>query len=148
MGRRVHGLEQSSQGTAPSQNRHGHPIPRPTDLGFYDLLDPQIRQRQGELALEYGIDGFVIHHYWLYDDAHPGPSLAAPLEKLLEDGFPDIPFCLDWCAIKWVNTWHGVSNYTKSDVLQLQFFPDPLDTKVTAHYQWLRQLLFPSSQLH
>ena len=42
----------------------------------------------------YNIDGFIQHHYWFYDITHPGPNLHAPLEQMLLDGYPDVPFCL------------------------------------------------------
>jgi lipopolysaccharide biosynthesis protein len=38
----------------------------PADLGFYDLRVPETRERQAELASEYGIAGFVYYHYWFH----------------------------------------------------------------------------------
>eukprot|EP00980_Cylindrotheca_fusiformis_P016514 scaffold4927_cov105-Cylindrotheca_fusiformis.AAC.1 len=129
---------------APRKNRNGHLIPRPTELGYYNLTDTEPRRQQGQLARRYGIDGFVYHHYWFYDDAHPGPTLQAPLEKMLEDGHPDLPFALHWCAVKWTNTWSGQVQedfvYKEPGVLQKQYFPtDPNDINITKHYNWLRQ---------
>jgi len=108
------------------------------------LTELSPRKSQGELARKYGIDGLIYHHYWFYDKTRPGPSLHAPLEKMLVDGYPDIPFCLNWCATKWMNTWHGETapGYVmpKSGVLQLQDFPEnSTDTAITTHYNWLRQ---------
>ena len=41
----------------------GHHQPHvPADLGYYDLLDPQVRQKQAELAREAGVDGFCYWH--------------------------------------------------------------------------------------
>jgi hypothetical protein len=79
-----------------SKNRLGYGIPRPTELGYYDLRDKEPRQKQGELAKQYGIDGFIYHHYWFYDPTHPGPNLEKPLVNMLQDGDPDIPFLLNW----------------------------------------------------
>jgi len=129
---------------APEKNRLGYAIPRPTELGYYDLTDLSPRKSQGELARKYGIDGFVFHHYWFYDETHPGPSLHAPLEQMLIDGHPDIPFCLHWCATKWQNTWHGdtAPGYVmpENGVLQNQFFPEnSTDTAIETHYNWLRK---------
>ena len=43
----------------------GHDQPRvPTLLGYYNLKDPKIRQRQADLAKEAGVDGFMYWHYW------------------------------------------------------------------------------------
>jgi len=129
---------------APKKNRLGFGIPRPAELGYYDLTSTATRKRQGELAREYGIDGFVYHHYWFYDPSHPGPNLHAPLMEMLQDGHPDLPFCLHWCQAPWVDTWLGkrtnttTAKHKRQKVLQQQYFPDPSDAAVTAHYNWLK----------
>lgn len=136
---------------APKTNRLGYQIPRPTELGYYDLSDAasDVRRKQGELAREYGIDAFAYHHYWFYDEEYPGPNLETPLELMLKDGEPDVPFCLHWAAMKWVNTWQssggndGDMKQPKDGVLQLQNFPDPNEaegrSKIEEHYNWLRR---------
>ena len=126
---------------APTKNRLGFEIPRPTELGYYDLRNSTVRRIQGELAKQYGIDGFVYHHYWFYDPSHPGPNLHAPLVEMLKDGYPDIPFCLHWCDSKWVDTWHGKTNSSGkgNNVLQEQFFPEETDSAIEEHYNWLKQ---------
>jgi len=129
---------------APLQNRNGDRIPRPTELGYYDLTEKEPRQVQGMLAKQYGIDGFVYHHYWFYDEEHPGPNLHKPLMNMLADGHPDVPFALHWCAVKWMTTWSGQVSpnfvFKEPGVLQKQYFPiDPKDPKIEEHYQWLRQ---------
>jgi hypothetical protein len=131
---------------APAKNRMGYAIPRPSELGYYDLTDFEPRKRQGELAREYGIDGFIYHHYWFYDPTHPGPSLAAPLLKMLRDGEPNVPFLFNWCAVSWYNKWMGNAiNQTKwkdknghALMLQKQYF-DPSDDMIREHYEWLSQ---------
>ncbi|KAG7343345.1 glycosyl transferase group 2 protein [Nitzschia inconspicua] len=82
--------------SAPTHNRLGYKIPRPlleTDggMGYYNYTEFRPRQQHGDLARQYGIDGLVFHHYWFYDRKHPGPTLAAPLEALLQDGQPNVP---------------------------------------------------------
>lgn len=131
---------------APDKNRLGFRIPRPAELGYYDLRNTTVRKRQEDLAREYGIDGFVYHHYWFYDPTHPGPNLHAPLMEMLKDGHPDLPFCLHWCQAPWHDTWLGKTakqqeqnKKRRSTVLQQQYFPDPSDPAVTAHYNWLKQ---------
>jgi hypothetical protein len=131
---------------APSTNRNGYRIPRPTSLlGYYNLTETEPRRTQGELAKAYGIDGFIYHHYWFYDKAHPGPTLHAPLVNMLKDGHPDVPFALHWCAVKWTNTWSGNVGPDfvfkgEGGVLQKQYFPTEMkDPNITDHYNWLKQ---------
>lgn len=129
---------------SPAKNRLGFSIPRPTELGFYNYVDLDPRKKQGELAKQYGIDGFVYHHYWFYDKTHPGPNFHQPLMNMLNDGHPDLPFALHWCASKWTNTWAGKVRpdfvFKESGVLQKQYFPeDDEDGKITEHYNWLKQ---------
>ena len=74
----------------------------PTELGYYDLLDGDIRRKQAELAREYGIDGFIYNHYWFYRheaalEGRGGDSIfAGSLEKMLSDDAPNIQFALNW----------------------------------------------------
>jgi lipopolysaccharide biosynthesis protein len=43
----------------------GHEQPKlPSDLGFYDLRVPEVREQQAELARRYGIEGFCYWHDW------------------------------------------------------------------------------------
>ena len=110
------------------------------------------RRGQGDLAKKYGIDGFIYHHYWFYDRAHPGPNLAVPLLNMLDDGHPDLPFFLNWCSLRWVNTWMGnaMNRTAPTDcvdrrnqrmrcppvTLQEQYF-DPTRDEIETHYKWL-----------
>lgn len=116
-------------------------------LGYYDLRSTIIRRRQSELARLYDIDGFIYHHYWFYDPKYNGPSLHAPLMKMLEDGYPDLPFFLNWCAVSWINVWMGRAQWqdksekitmNKAQTLQQQYF-NASDVMIREHYDWLRQ---------
>lgn len=116
----------------------------PPPLGYYDLTQRKPRQTQGILAKKYGIDGFIYHHYWFYDPSDPGPTLAKPLENMLEDGHPDIPFLLNWCSVSWVNVWMGKAifqkiptNKNRAITLQEQYF-NATDDMIYEHYQWLK----------
>ena len=130
---------------APKHNRLGVRIPRPADGVYYDLRETAVRQRQGQLARQYGVDGFVMHHYWFYDPSHPGPNLHAPLERMLHDQQPQIKFLFNWCASSWTSLWTGnAAGQTKAGtqnnpvVLQEQYWNATTDD-IRKHYEWLRQ---------
>ena len=43
----------------------GHDQPRvPTELGYYDLRLPIVREAQAELARKAGVTAFCYWHYW------------------------------------------------------------------------------------
>ena len=81
----------------------GHSQPRvPADLGYYDLRDPQVRERQVELAREAGIEGFCYWHYWFAGRR----LLDRVFTEVVESGKPDFPFCLCWANHNWFRkTW-------------------------------------------
>jgi lipopolysaccharide biosynthesis protein len=93
---------------------HVQPI-EPADLGCYDLSDPEAMRAQGALAAAYGVDGFVVHHYW-FDGT---PLLEAPLRNLLADPSIDFPFALCWANESWTRRWDGL----ETDVLIKQSYP-------------------------
>jgi lipopolysaccharide biosynthesis protein len=82
----------------------GHHQPHvPTELGYYDLRDAEVRQAQADMAAAYGIDGFCYYHYWF----HGRRLLNEPFDAVLESGKPDFPFMLCWANENWTRTWSG-----------------------------------------
>ena len=92
----------------------------PSDLGFYDLRVPQIREQQAEMARENGLSGFCYYHYWFNGKR----LLEWPVNEIIRSGKPTFPFCLCWANESWRRNWDGNSGeiliqqkYSKSDNL-------------------------------
>ena len=83
----------------------GHYQPQvPTDLGYYDLKDKEIRIKQADLAKSAGIHGFCYWHYWFGNGKR---LLEGPAKDFLESGKPDFPICFAWANQSWSGIWHG-----------------------------------------
>jgi lipopolysaccharide biosynthesis protein len=82
----------------------GHKQPKiPTDLGFYDLRVPEVREAQAQLAKDSGIEGFCYWHYWFGNGKQ---LLERPFREVVESGKPNFPFCLGWANEDWKSkTW-------------------------------------------
>jgi len=81
----------------------GHYQPRvPSELGYYDLRLPEVRQAQADLAKAAGIEGFCYWHYWFAGRR----LLDTVFREVVESGKPDFPFCLCWANHSWkAKTW-------------------------------------------
>ena len=90
----------------------------PSDLGFYDLRVPEVREEQARLAKENDIYGFCYYHYWF----NGKQLLERPVNEVIESGRPDFPFCLCWANENWTKKWNGLDqdvlikqNHSKED---------------------------------
>jgi hypothetical protein len=104
----------------------GHYQPKvPTELGYYDLRLPEIREQQAQLAKDAGIEGFCYWHYWFGNGQE---LLEKPFYEVLQTGKPDFPFCLGWANHSWTNkTWKNGKKFTKDGMLMEQKYPGEED---------------------
>ena len=109
----------------------GHYQPQiPSDLGFYDLRVPEVREEQAKMAEEYGVEGFCYWHYWFGNGKR---ILERPFNEVLESGKPDYPFCLAWANHSWSNkTWQKTAHFTKDVTFLEQTYPGEED--YTLHF--------------
>jgi hypothetical protein len=85
----------------------GHDQPRiPSELGYYSLLDPEVRFAQAQLAQIHGVSAFCYYHYWFAGKQ----LLERPLSMVLSSGEPSFPFCVCWANESWTGIWHGAAD--------------------------------------
>jgi Glycosyltransferase WbsX len=94
---------------------HRQPVV-PGELGYYDLLDPSVRERQADLARGAGVTSFCYWHYWFGGRE----LLQRPFDDVLASGRPEFPFFLGWANQSWSGVWHGAPNR----ILMQQTYPD------------------------
>ena len=91
----------SVRNARPLYRGHRQPI-EPGELGYYNLLDADVRERQAQLAREAGIEGFCYWHYWFGGKQ----LLEKPLQQVLASGKLDMPICIGWANESWkAKTW-------------------------------------------
>jgi hypothetical protein len=89
----------------------GHIQPRiPRELGYYSLLDSEVREKQAELARDNGIYGFCYWHYWF---GNGKKLLERPFDSVLNSGKPNYPFCLGWANESWQSKVWGIEGRNK-----------------------------------
>lgn len=113
---------------------HEQPV-EPGELGYYNLLDPHIRNRQAELAREHGVYGFCYWHYWF---GNGKTLLEKPLQEVISSGEPDFPFCLGWANESWTGIWHG----SPEKVLMKQEYPG--DDDIKRHFEFILPVISDS----
>lgn len=111
----------------------GHYQPHiPSDLGFYDLRIPEVREQQAELARKAGIEGFIYYEYWFGNGRQ---LMEKPFEEVVASGKPDFPFCLCWANHSWYKKLWDPNNPGKDKLLMEQLYPGEDD--YIAHFTHL-----------
>lgn len=110
----------------------GHNQPRvPTELGYYDLRLPIVREQQAMMAREAGVDAFCYWHYWFGN----GKRLIADIfDDVLQSGKPDFPFCLGWANHSWYAKNWNADGTAEQRVLIEQTYPGVEDEKMHFNY--------------
>lgn len=104
----------------------GHYQPKvPKDLSYYDLRVPETRQKQADLAKEYGVDGFCFWHYWFGN----GKRLLEIVEdEITATGKPEFPYCYCWANHTWYSkNWNRKDTKFGHQVLIEQTYPGVKD---------------------
>ncbi len=106
----------------------GHHQPNiPSELGFYDLRLPEIREQQSQLAKEAGIEGFCYWHYWFGNGKE---LLERPFNEVVDTGKPDLPFCLGWANHSWsTRTWTTSNSGFRETMIAEMTYPGDEDHK-------------------
>ena len=107
---------------------HNQPV-IPGELGYYDLLDLNVQKKQAELAIQYGIDGFVYYNYWFGNSRQ---LLHKPADQLLINKDIRKSFCFCWANETWKGVWFGAS---QGRTLIEQTYPGVDDLK--SYFQYL-----------
>lgn len=111
----------------------GHNQPRvPTELGYYDLRLPIVREQQAQMARDAGVTAFCYWHYWFGNGKRLIPEV---FDEVLNTGKPDFPFCLGWANHSWfAKNWNSDGTITEK-ILMKQEYPGIEDEKL--HFEYL-----------
>lgn len=82
----------------------GHVQPQIPLHGYYDLSNVIDIKKQCEIAKKYGVDGFIIYHYWFKDGKK---LLQKPSEIILKNKDIDVKYSFCWANEPWTRTWDG-----------------------------------------
>ena len=111
----------------------GHNQPRvPTELGYYDLRLPIIREQQAQMAKDAGVTAFCYWHYWFGNGKRLIPEV---FQEVLDSGKPVFPFCLGWANHSWFAKSWNADGTKREKLLMEQTYPGIEDEKM--HFEFL-----------
>jgi hypothetical protein len=87
----------------------------PEELGFYDLSNVSVIERQAQLAKSHDVFGFCFYWYWF----NGRKILEAPIQLLRESDI-DINYCVMWANDSWARTW----DHNPKELLIEQTYPE------------------------
>lgn len=96
-------------------------------LGFYNLLDPDVLEKNYTLANSYGIDSFIVYDYWYEGGKRP---LGSVLDLLLDNKDINFRFSLCWANHSWTRSWKNRSGAMDVLIEQTYSSGDELDAQV------------------
>ena len=76
------------------------------DIGYFNLNDYEHRKYMRVLAQQFNIYGFCYYHYWFKNKK----VMYEPLELMLKDGEPNVPYFFCWANEQWTKRWDGGNN--------------------------------------
>lgn len=108
------------------------------DIGYYSLDDINTFKKQCLMAKTFGLNGFVIYHYW-FGNSH---SVLNKVEEHLLTGEIkiDFEFCFSWANEPWTKRWDGFDN----DILIEQNYEDVDDF---THIEYLTKFFLMSNYM-
>lgn len=111
----------------------------PDELGFYDLTNKNVFNKQIKLAKKYGVYGFCFYYYWFSGGKR---LLEEPIFNFLSDKTLKFPFMLCWANESWSRNWEGFNedilidqDFKEEDIMKfikdiIPFFKDDRYIKV------------------
>lgn len=95
-------------------------VPHP-DIGYYDLHDDSVLERQVKIAKDSGVDGFCFYYYWFSGKK----LLEKPIANFMQRQDLDHGFLICWANENWTRRWDGLDK----EILLEQKYEENWDIK-------------------